>query len=138
MKHPLSPTQTKSPKPYDIRERSMLFACDVIEIVQELQRRGRIASELSLQLMNAAVNAAANLEEADDGSSRRDFRAKDRIALRELKESRLRLRILRRTGYLTDKDDLVIQESVELVNIVATIIRNSERNELRERKEPRT
>jgi len=116
----------------------MLFACDVIEIVQELQRRGRIASELSLQLMNAAVNAAANLEEADDGSSRRDFRAKDRIALRELKESRLRLRILRRTGYLTDKDDLVIQESVELVNIVATIIRNSERNELRERKEPRT
>src|SRR5437016_11121622 len=48
-----------------------------------------------------AVNAAANLEEADDGSSRRDFRAKDRIALRELKESRLRLRILRRTGYLT-------------------------------------
>jgi four helix bundle protein len=135
MKHPLSPIQTKSPKPYDIRERSMLFACDVIEIVQELQRRGRIASELSLQLMNAAVNAAANLEEADDGSSRRDFRAKDRIALRELKESRLRLRILRRTGYLTDKDDLVIQESVELVNIVATIIRNSERNELRE---PRT
>jgi len=39
----------------------------------------------------------------------------------------LRLRILRRTGYLTDKDDVLIQESVELVNIVATIIRNSER-----------
>ena len=33
------------------------------------------------------MNAAANLEEADDGSSRRDFRAKDRIALRELKET---------------------------------------------------
>ncbi len=113
----------------------MLYACDVIRIVQELQQRGRIASELSLQLMNAAVNAAANLEEADDGSSGRDFRAKDRIALRELKESRLRLRILRLTGYLKDKDDAVIQESVELVNIVATIIRNSQRNELRE---PRT
>jgi len=135
MKHPLSTAQTKSPKPYDIRERSMLYACDVIRIVQELQQRGRIASELSLQLMNAAVNAAANLEEADDGSSGRDFRAKDRIALRELKESRLRLRILRLTGYLKDKDDAVIQESVELVNIVATIIRNSQRNELRE---PRT
>jgi four helix bundle protein len=113
----------------------MLFACDVIRIVQELQQRGRIASELSIQLLNAAVNAAANLEEADDGSSPRDFRAKDRIALRELKESRLRLRILRLTGYLKQKDDLVIQESVELVNIVATIIRNSQRNEL---KKPRT
>jgi hypothetical protein len=87
MKQPSTALNTKSGKPYDIRERSMLFACDVIEIVQELQRRGRIASELSLQLMNAAVNAAANLEEADDGSSRRDFRAKDRIALPELKEN---------------------------------------------------
>ncbi|HEY3162109.1 MAG TPA: four helix bundle protein [Vicinamibacterales bacterium] len=138
MKHPLSPTQTKSPKPYDIRERSMLFACDVVRIAQELQQRGRIASELSTQLLNAAVNAAANLEEADDGSSSRDFRAKDRIALRELKESRLRLRILRLTGYLKEKDDAVIQESVELVKIVATIVRNSQQNELRERKEPRT
>jgi four helix bundle protein len=137
MKQPSTPQNTKPQKPYDIRERSMLFACDVILIVQELQRRGPVASALSLQLMNAAMNAAANLEEADDGSSRRDFRAKDRIALRELKESRLRLRVLRRTGYLSDKDDGLIKESVELVNIVATIIRNSQRNELRDR-EPGT
>ena len=109
----------------------MLFACDVISIAQELQQRGRIASELSIQLVNAAMNAASNLEEADDGSSRRDFRAKDRIALRELKESRLRLRVLRTVGYLKEKDDAIIQESAELVSIVATIIRNSERNELR-------
>jgi four helix bundle protein len=80
----------------------------------------------------------ANLEEADDGSSPRDFRAKERISLRELKESRLRLRILRQSGYLKEKDDAVIQESVELVKIVATIVRNSQQNELRERKEPRT
>ena len=140
MKHQLSASQTKSPKPYDIRERSMLFACDVIRIAQELQQRGRIASELSLQLVNAAVNAASNLEEADDGSSPRDFRAKERISLREFKESRLRLRILRLTGYLNEKDDAVIEESVELVKIVATIIRNSQQNELRERgaKEPGT
>jgi four helix bundle protein len=80
-----------------------------------------------------AVNAASNLEEADDGSSSRDFRAKDRIALRELKESRLRLRILRSTGYLTDQDEPVIQESGELVKIVATIIRNSEAKEVHHR-----
>jgi hypothetical protein len=41
---------------------------------------------------------------------------------------------------LNEKDDAVIEESVELVKIVATIIRNSQQNELRERgaKEPRT
>ena len=49
--------------------------------------------------------------------------------MRELKETRLRLRILRLTGYLKEKDDAVIQESVELVKIVATIVRNSTHNE---------
>jgi four helix bundle protein len=127
MKHPSATNNTKRQKPYDIRERSMHFACNVIRIVQELQRRGGVASALSLQLLNAAMNAAANLEEADDGSSPRDFRAKDRTALRELKETRLRLRVLRLTGFLDEKDDPVIQESIELVNIVATIIRNSAR-----------
>jgi four helix bundle protein len=129
MKHQSTEREVKSGKPYDIRERTMLFACDVVRIAQELHNRGRIAVELSIQLVNAAVNAASNLEEADDGSSPRDFRSKDRIALRELKETRLRLRILRLTGYLNEKDDAVIQESVELVKIVATIVRNSAHNE---------
>jgi four helix bundle protein len=115
--------------PHTDNARSMLFACDVVRIAQELHHRGRIAVELSIQLVNAAVNAASNLDEADDGSSPRDFRAKDRIALRELKESRRRLRILRLTGYLKEKHDPVIEESTELVKIVATIIRNSERIE---------
>ena len=75
------------------------------------------------------MNAAANLEEGNDGSSPRDFRAKDRIALREFKESRLRLRVLRATGYLAEGDDPLIQESTEIVKIVATMIRNSANNE---------
>jgi four helix bundle protein len=129
MKHPHIDNEQKPTKPYDIRERSMLFACEVVRIAQELHHHGRIAVELSIQLVNAAVSAAANLDEADDGSSPRDFRAKDRIALRELKESRRRLRILRLTGYLKEKHDDAIEESTELVKIVATMIRNSERNE---------
>jgi four helix bundle protein len=126
MKHTPPP---HTPKPYDIRERLLLFACDVVRVGQDLHRRGPIAGALSLQLVEAAVNAASNLEEADDGSSRRDFRAKDRIALREIKESRIRLRILRATGYLTGHDDPLINESLELVKIVATMIRNSAANE---------
>jgi four helix bundle protein len=133
MEHPQASGQTKTGKPYDIRERAFLFACDVIRIAQELHRRGHIAGALSLHLVESAVNAASNLEEGDDGSSPRDFRAKDRIALREFKESRLRLRILRATGYLTEREDSLIQESGELVKIIATMIRNSAANEARRR-----
>ena len=89
MEHPNSSDQAKSQKPYDIRERAFLFVCDVIRAAQKLQRRDRLASELSSHLVECSVNAAANLEEGNDGSSPRDFRAKDKIALREFKESRL-------------------------------------------------
>jgi four helix bundle protein len=112
-------------KPYDIRERLFLFACDVVGVAQKLHARGPIAGALSIQLVTAAVSAAANAEEADDGSSPRDFRAKDRICLREIKEARLRLRVLRRTGFLDETHDVLIQESTELKKIVATIIRRS-------------
>ena len=120
-------------KPFDIRERLFLFACDVINVAQKLHTRGKIAGALSVQLVNAAMNAAANAEEADDGSSRRDFLAKERIALRELKEARLRLRVLRTTGFLSNPQDALIQESKELVRIVAKIIHNAQRNQNPER-----
>jgi four helix bundle protein len=114
-------------KPFDIRERLFLFACDVVDAAQKLHTRGPIAGSLSIQLVSAAVSAASNAEEADDGSSAKDFRAKERICLRELKEARLRLRVLRATGFLEPSDDGLIQESNELRLIVSTIIRNNAR-----------
>jgi four helix bundle protein len=77
------------------------------------------------KLLACGTSAAANYEEADDGSSRRDRVAKTRIVLRELKETRLRLRVLREVGILSQAHDPVIEESDELVKIVATIIRKS-------------
>jgi four helix bundle protein len=112
-------------KPYDIRERLFVFACDVVCVAQKLHTRGPIAGALSVQLVEAAVSAAANAEEADDGSSRRDFLAKERISLRELKEARLRLRVLRASNFLNPTSDALIQESSELVRIVSTIIRKA-------------
>jgi four helix bundle protein len=123
MEHAAAP---QSPKPYGIRERLFLFACEVVRSAQNLQTRGPIAGALSAQVVNAAVSAASNAEEADDGSSRRDFLAKERICLRELKETRLRLRVLREAGFLDASQDPLLQESAELVRIVATIIRKSE------------
>ncbi len=113
-------------KPYEIRERLFVFACDVVRVAQKLHTRGAIGVALSAQLVNAAVSAASNAEEADDGSSRRDFLAKERIALRELKETRLRLRVLRATGILDPSEDSLLDESTQLIKIVSRIIRNAQ------------
>ena len=76
-------------------------------------------------LLRSGTSAGANYEEADDGSSHKDTRAKRQIVLRELKETSFRLRVLRQTGILKPAHDPVINECAELVKIVAALIRNS-------------
>jgi len=113
-------------KPYDLRERLFEFGCLIIRLVQYLHTQGPVAMQLSEQILKAGTSAAANYEEADDASGKRDELAKKRIALRELKETRIRLRMLRIEGLLTSDHDPIIDESDELVRIVATVIRNSD------------
>ena len=93
--------------------------------MQFLHTQGPIAKALSYQILACGTSAGANYEEADDGSSPRDKRAKRLITLRELKETYFRLRVLRIVGILREPHDPVLQETDELVRIVATVIRNT-------------
>ena len=112
-------------KPYDLRERLFNFACLITRVAALLHTRGPIAVALCAQLLRSGTSAGANYEEADDGSSPGDTRAKRQIVLRELKETSFRLRVLRKTGILTPAQDPVIKECGDLVKIVATLVRNS-------------
>jgi four helix bundle protein len=118
-------------RPYDLRERLLDFGCTIVRVVEYLHTRGRIASALSHQLLKAGTSAGANYEEADDGSSPQDKAAKRKIVLRELKETRFRLLVLHRCGFLTVEHQPVIRETTELIRIVATIIRNDRRKRAR-------
>ena len=112
-------------KPYDLRARLFNVACVIVRVAQFLHTRGPIAVALCAQLLRCGTSAGANYEEADDGSSARDRRAKRQIVLRELKEVSFRLRVLRETGMLTPAQDPVIDECAELVKILATLIHRS-------------
>jgi four helix bundle protein len=116
---------TITEKPYDLRQRLFLFACLIVRVVQFLHTRGPIPRHLSYQLLDSGTSAGANYEEADSGSSPRDTLAKRKIVLRELKETKFRLLVLRESGYLIPAQDPVINETTELMNIVAALIRNT-------------
>jgi four helix bundle protein len=113
-------------KPYDLRERLFLFACDIVRVAQFLHTRGLIGATVSIQILKSGTSAGANYEEADDGSSPRDKLAKQRIVLRELKETRFRLRVARQTDLLNEEHEPVLSECHELVRIMAKMIRNAE------------
>jgi four helix bundle protein len=112
-------------KPYDLRERLFEYACAIVQVVRDLHKIDDVARALAGQILRAGNSAGANYEEADDGTSPADTRAKRRISLRELKETLFRLRVLRATGYLTSEHDPVIQETLELKRIVASLVRKS-------------
>src|SRR5688572_11085118 len=105
---------TASGKPYDLHERVLIFACDIVAAVQFLHTRGPIGRALSYQLLACGTSVGANYEEADGGSSHDDFIAKARISLKEAKETRFRLRVCRRSSLLDQKFDALVTESDEL------------------------
>lgn len=113
-------------KPFDLRERLFEFGCLIVRLVQYLHTRGPVALALSYQLLKRGTSAGANYEKADDRTGTRDAIAKKKIVLRELQETRFRLRILRQCNLLAPEHDPVIDESTELIRIVATVIRNDE------------
>jgi four helix bundle protein len=128
---------TPSGKPYDIHERLLIFACDIVNAVQFLHSRGPIARAFSYQLLSAGTSTGANAEEADGASSHDDFIAKNRIALKEAKETRFRLRVCRRCDLLGANFDPLVQESDELVRILAKIVHNALGNKRSRRRSDR-
>lgn len=81
------------------------------------------------QLLKAAASATFNLEEADAASSNLDFIAKMRIALREVKESRVALRLILQCQLAGSKStEGLDREAGELAAIFAAIIIRKKEN----------
>ena len=56
-------------KPFDLKDRLLLYACLIVRVVQFLHTRGPILKALSYQILKSGTSAGANYEEADGGSS---------------------------------------------------------------------
>lgn len=119
---------TASPKPYEIKVRTFIFACDVIRTFPRT-RLDTPSLKVWSQVIASATSSGAHLEEAAAGGSRAQFLALVRGALREMRESHYWLRIITATqlaGY--ERVAMLVEESRELVAILTTIARNTDRN----------
>ena len=125
MENRIHPT---SKKPFDIRERLLEFACDIVRAAQFLHTTGPIGRALSYQLLTAGTSVGANMQEADGAASRPDFVVKVRVALKEAKETWFRLTVCRRCELLDSRFDPLVKESDEIVHILAAIVHKTIRN----------
>ncbi|MDT0631678.1 four helix bundle protein [Rubrivirga sp. S365] len=114
-------------EPRDIVERTEDFAVRAVGVFRYLQDRpDRAGWVVGKQFLRAATSVGANVEEAQDASSRKDFAHRYSIALREARESRYWLRIMRKTEMAPpDRLDPLIQEASELYAILSTIVKKA-------------
>ena len=114
-------------KPYNIRERALLFADQVFDYCRKLRAKGPLYAEIVEQLNDAAGSIGANLAEAKDGESKKDFIHKNAIALKEANEANYWLRrAWSAEDSLRNEAEPLIQESRELISNGAFLLSAAE------------
>ena len=108
-------------KPYDLRERTFLFARRILEIAGKLPKTPE-CHVIRTQMVKAGTSVGANMEEADGAYSLRDFRNKVSISRKEAKETRFWLRLISDLYLPADEIAGDIQEATELIRIMSTIL----------------
>ena len=83
----------------------------------------RAANHIGGQLIRSGTSPAPNYGEAQGAESRKDFVHKMKVVVKELKESRVWLKIIKRKKYVKlDSLNQVLKECEELIRIVAKSI----------------
>ena len=105
-------------------EKSFDFAVRIVNLCKYLNSE-RKEYTLTKQLLRSGTSIGANVSEAQRGQSKADFLAKMNIALKEANETQYWLKLLHRTGYLSDVQFESINTDVdELLSILTAICKS--------------
>lgn len=109
-------------------DRLLDFAIAVAGVVDSLPNT-RLANHIAGQLIRSATSPAPNYEEACSAESRADFIHKTAIALKELRETCVWLKMIDRSRFVPDTTILpVLDEAHQLCSIIAQSIITAKRN----------
>lgn len=110
-------------KPYDVEERLIEFAADVITEFN-FPLKNYASKYYAEQLIRSSGSSALNYGEFAGAFSTKDRANKLRIAFKEMKECHNNLRIQSRAKLLKDNQSHLIDEALQLCKILSTIIKN--------------
>ncbi len=112
----------------DIRKRVFEFSVLIINLSNALPRTPA-GYAVANQIARSGTSVGANIEEAQDGLSRKDFVHSMNIALKESKETLYWLKIIGATE-LIEKGKLegIIDENTQIMKILTTIVKKARRS----------
>ena len=116
-------------KKYDLEDRFIHYTIMISEIV-DLITNSKLGNHIGGQLIRSGSAPALNYGEAQSAESRKDFIHKMKIILKELKESRVCLKIIEKKPLIENIHFLIpaLKETEELVAICHQSIKTAKTN----------
>jgi four helix bundle protein len=114
---------------FDLEDRLVDYVCRMIDVVEALPAT-RSGNYIAGQLIRSCHSPAFNYGEVQAAESRNDFIHKMKVVLKELKESRVALKIIIKKQLIKPVSNLdsIYQETQELIAIVAKGIETANKN----------
>lgn len=105
-----------------VQDKSFLFAQLIIRFCLNLKDQKHY--ELSSQLIRSGTSVGANVREAQRAESKKDFKHKLRIALKEADETKYWLELIH--SEITTVDKAIFELNEEIVKLLVAIIKNTQ------------
>ncbi len=117
-----------SVKKYDLEDRLIEFAITIMELVEDLPKN-RAGNHIAGQLIRCGTSPALNYGEVQSSESQKDFVHKMKVILKELRETNICLKIIKRKPLIrqSQKLDKIIKECNELISIFVSSIRTAQK-----------
>ena len=107
-----------------IKEKSLAFAFRMVDLNKHLL--GQQEYVISKQVLASGTSIGANVEEANQAQSRKDFVSKMSIALKEAHETRFWLTLLHHGEYISSEGkESLLKDIRELIALLTRIIKTS-------------
>ena len=116
-------------KKYDLEDRLIEYANKISDIVDTLPNT-RLGNYLAGQMIRSGTSPALHYGEAQSAESQADFIHKMKVCLKELRETFIGLKLIKRKEIIENNNMLekIMAENNELISIFVTSIKTARKN----------
>jgi four helix bundle protein len=113
---------------YDLEDRLIEFAVRIMDAAEALPKNV-VCKNLTSQITRSGTSPALNYAEAQSAESKADFVHKMKICLKELRETFVCLKIIKRKAYFKEvRLEPLLKENTELISIFVKCIQTAKNN----------
>ena len=117
---------------FDLQERLVDYAVRIIKLSEALPET-KAGKHVSTQILRSGTSPAPNYGEAQSAESKADFVHKLKVALKELRETEIWLKIIAKAKMVRSRSLIVplLQETDELIAILFTSVETAKKGKAR-------